>query len=374
MSQYLNNRMIELTGVEEELLNELNFREWQNAGLNGEGQTFFEVEWESNHCSQVIQAAQIFAPKAKYYNREGVRHKDLLKYVDEIQPTVVGMSQSSNLEYYKWFADGLYERGIPFFKSADNFGKPIEEKYLASYNKLIAIIAITKQNKKANYSSYGEFADFSMYPFLTSGTSLATPSLIGMQMLVNQHYGKNFNHDEAYKFWKMCSLDLENKGFDLETAWGRPTFPNVDKKLSDIMNLDNIMAKKVELRISSTNAYVNGELYKLRNAPYIVDNEGIDNDEAFAGIRFLAEVLDYTVNYNNGVITLTNTESARVVKLTIGSKIAYINNKAFELRNAPYIVDRDGIQNDEAFLGIRFLGEALGYNVSYNNGLITMIK
>ena len=116
-------------------------------------------------------------------------------------------------------------------------------------------------------------------------------------------------------------------------------------------------AKTVEFTVDRP-TYSSFDSYKketsaLLAAPFI------KNDRTMVPVRAISENFGCTVNWDGSLKLVTITDDEKVIKLTIDNSIAYINETATVLDCAPCIV------NDTTFVPIRFVTEALGYNVIF---------
>ncbi len=244
----------------------MNIPQWHEAGYTGKGIKIFEVEYDTDHCQQVFEAGKIVAPDAEFYNREGIRREDLLDYVDHIKPNIVAMAQDFNMANYEWFAKGLHERGIPFFKSADNDGDLIKPNELAYSPYVMTIGAISSHGNKANYSEYGEALDFVGFPIIISGTSITQmTSGAALTALLMQRYGQMTPY-QVYCYWQNHCKDLGELGFDIYTGYGMPVLPDVKEVYE--MNKPN----KIILHHSATDG---GTFESIKK--YHVEHNGWDD-------------------------------------------------------------------------------------------------
>ncbi len=94
-----------------------------------------------------------------------------------------------------------------------------------------------------------------------------------------------------------------------------------------------------------------------------IDQEGtapfISNGRTLVPVRVIAESFGSKVGWDDPTDTVTITGKTTVIKLVIGSSTATVNGK-----NVKLDVPAD-IYNSRTFVPIRFVSEALGYNVSY---------
>jgi len=121
----------------------------------------------------------------------------------------------------------------------------------------------------------------------------------------------------------------------------------------------------VKLTIGKNTAYVNGDNLTMDGVPYI------KADRTMVPLRFISEALDASVDWQPSTRTvLIQAPGGPVIKVVINSKTAYIDNKA-KILEAPA-----EIKGGRTFVPLRFVGEALGVAVDYNNTskLITLTK
>ena len=85
----------------------------------------------------------------------------------------------------------------------------------------------------------------------------------------------------------------------------------------------------------------------------------IENDRTLVPLRAIFEALNMTVTYDNGYITAE--KEGIIINLTVGSTTAHVNNQE-------KILDVPGkIINDRTLVPLRFIGEATGLTVTYDN-------
>ena len=122
------------------------------------------------------------------------------------------------------------------------------------------------------------------------------------------------------------------------------------------------------MRIDNPVMTVNGTEQEIDpgrgTAPVIV------NDRTLVPIRAIIEAMGGTVEWNGDTQTASLTYGNDVIRLTIDSTTAYLNDKANTLDTAPTII------NERTMLPIRFIAESFKFSVDWNeNGrLITITK
>lgn len=98
----------------------------------------------------------------------------------------------------------------------------------------------------------------------------------------------------------------------------------------------------------------NGRLINFDSPPEVKDGR------TFVPFRAIFEKMGANIGYDSATRTITATRGSTVVRLSIGSDTAYVNNQARTLAAAPYIKD------DRTFVPLRFVGEAFGATVNYD--------
>lgn len=109
---------------------------------------------------------------------------------------------------------------------------------------------------------------------------------------------------------------------------------------------------------TTTNSY-DGETLstkELESAPFV--NE---SDRTMVPVRVISETFGATVGWDDPTQTVTITSGETVLKLVIDSNTAELNGEQVTMDSAPTLV------NERTFVPLRFIGEALGYNINYCN-------
>ena len=105
------------------------------------------------------------------------------------------------------------------------------------------------------------------------------------------------------------------------------------------------------LTIGLKSYVLNGMQFQMDVAPEIVAGR------TFVPIRLVAETFGADVGWDGNLREVTIKQGTKVIKLKIGSKIATIDGKSYELEAAPYI------KSGRTMVPIRFISEALGLSV-----------
>ena len=113
------------------------------------------------------------------------------------------------------------------------------------------------------------------------------------------------------------------------------------------------------MTIGDMNGYVNGEAKALDAAPIIRQSR------TMLPVRFIAENLGATVDWDGATSTATITSGTTEIKITIGAAAATVNGEEKPL-DAPAF-----IENSRTYLPVRFVAEALGATVDWDGATST---
>ncbi|MBQ9428449.1 MAG: copper amine oxidase N-terminal domain-containing protein [Clostridia bacterium] len=116
---------------------------------------------------------------------------------------------------------------------------------------------------------------------------------------------------------------------------------------------------EVKLTIGQTTAYVNGEAKTLDVAPVI------ENSRTLMPLRFIAEAMGATVEWDGATSTATLTEGENVVVITLGSTTATVGGVAKTLD-----VPAES-RNGRTLLPVRFIAESFGAEVAWDGATST---
>lgn len=103
---------------------------------------------------------------------------------------------------------------------------------------------------------------------------------------------------------------------------------------------------------------VNGSIIKTEQDPYI------ENGVTFVPVRFLSEAIGADVSWDGKNVYIDKADTS--IKLTVGSKTAYLNGKKQILSSAAHI------KNDRTYIPVRNICEMLGAEVSWLEGYHTV--
>lgn len=118
----------------------------------------------------------------------------------------------------------------------------------------------------------------------------------------------------------------------------------------------------VKMTIDSADADVNGEGKTLDAAPVI------KNSRTMLPIRFVAEVLGATVGWDDETRTVSVISEEVIIKIIVGASVAKVDGEEVEL-DSPAFIDEG---NNRTYLPVRFVAEALGAAVEWDEGTKTV--
>ena len=133
------------------------------------------------------------------------------------------------------------------------------------------------------------------------------------------------------------------------------TFAALENRVSALEAQLDSGVGRVELWLGKTEALVNG-VSRTMDVPL-----QSANGRTMVPLRFVGEALGATVDWNNTTKTVTYVRAARVVKLVMGESTATVNGEVKALDTPPMI------QSQRFLVPVRFVSEALGANVNWDN-------
>ncbi len=122
--------------------------------------------------------------------------------------------------------------------------------------------------------------------------------------------------------------------------------------------------KRVVMTIGDNYATINNNYKHLETAPYI------EGEYTLVPVRFIGEALGAKIDWNDQNQTATYRQDDKIIILTIGSNIAYVNGEPVQMPTAPIIV------NEKTMVPLRFVSEQFGAQVDWDDYLneITITK
>ena len=125
------------------------------------------------------------------------------------------------------------------------------------------------------------------------------------------------------------------------------------KKILSVICLTGIMC--VNTFASGIAVYVNNNKVNFSQPPVV------ENGATLVPVRGLLEKFGATVDWDKETKTVTSTLGASTVKMVIGSKTAYVDNKIVPLTVAPKVI------NGATMIPLRFVSENMGLKVDWNS-------
>jgi hypothetical protein len=116
----------------------------------------------------------------------------------------------------------------------------------------------------------------------------------------------------------------------------------------------------IVLKLNDVNAAVGETPYLLQSAPVLV------NDVTMVPLRFIGDALGASTAWNRDTQTVTLTGPGKTIELSIGEKVALVNNLQVTMEQPA------AIMNDTTMVPLRFLAEAMGQTVTFHPELQTI--
>jgi len=116
----------------------------------------------------------------------------------------------------------------------------------------------------------------------------------------------------------------------------------------------------IKLTISKSTYYVNNQLKTMDTAPVIRENRTL------LPIRYVAEAIGATVNWNNSERKVTVSLEGKVIELWIGKNIARVNGQYMLIDSTNLKVTPIIVSPGRTMLPLRFISENLGSKVDWD--------
>ena len=126
------------------------------------------------------------------------------------------------------------------------------------------------------------------------------------------------------------------------------------------LKLKFVEDEKVQLTIDSKTLLKNGVASQMDVAPVIV------NDRTMVPVRFIAEAMGGTVDWNSDSQTAYITYNGSLVEVPIQADIILVNGEAVTIDTPSQII------NDRTMIPLRAVAEGLGLDVGYDNNTRTI--
>jgi iron complex transport system substrate-binding protein len=90
------------------------------------------------------------------------------------------------------------------------------------------------------------------------------------------------------------------------------------------------------------------------------------NNHTMVPLRTIFESLGAEMKWDKNTSTITAIKGSTIIKLTIGSDVAYVNDQKIKLDTPPLVI------NNRTLVPTRFIGESLGAVVTWENASKTV--
>lgn len=184
----------------------------------------------------------------------------------------------------EYIADKIKKHNLIFCGASGN-GGDVSQKYAGA---CIVVTQAVLENGKVRwaYKSTGDTIDFAMFAGFTSGSSFASPFLLGMAGLLQCKY-TGITQLEVYEYFKTHAQDILEPGKDIKSGWGLP-----------IMGEPKTI---ITLKIDSEIMLVDGREIIIDQPPVYNDRR----DRALVPIRAIAEAMGAVVGWDELTKTIT---------------------------------------------------------------------
>ncbi len=279
----------------------------------------------ATNCAQVVHAV---APEAKIIMLPALnadRYKSL-EWIKANSPDIISISLKMGTDMK--YVEELKKLNIPIVAAAGNNGPGRDDCAIpARYDWTICVGGFSEgTNDIYLENTSGKSMDCVAYTYINveskpgysvpfSGTSAATPWLAGMLACYYTKTDKrsNLKIPDVYTLRKFISQnckDVRDPGKDIDSGYGLFILPDVNtiiKEEMDMINKSEFVNNQpnkededmtITMNIGSNIANIDGKAVKMDTAPLV------QNGRTLVPLRFIAETLGCTVNYNSGKITI----------------------------------------------------------------------
>ncbi len=212
------------------------------------------------------------------------------------------------------------------------------------------IDATIKDSKGKNVPFFSEW--YMGFWFFYTKEPLKNSETYTVSVNYNPLYEEEFEGKTLNKTWSFTTESGRNNASNPSTGGDvNPPPSGSTSAITGNFNKDNV------------GVTINGDLVSLSPPAKIVGGS------TFIPLRGVFEKLNSEVKWNNDKQEVTIVRGSTTVKLTIGSKTAYVNGKAITLSTAPFI------NNSSTYVPLRFASESIGAEVSWDQtNFIAIIK
>lgn len=313
-------------------------------GGDGHGEACSKRVWDANPTA-VIHHAPLSGSCPNYivkYANKTYTVEDFIKeYKIKFIIRSIGGSATTGTKESKFWNDLKKKYNLIFFNSAGNDGHDgLDCAFPADVAHYTG--GISRNFKRVNYSSIGEYLDFMNFMSYLNGTSFASPYTAGEGSLITARYDDDMTDEELFKFLVMICKDLEKVGWDENTGHGVPILTNCKFYMT--------------MSIGSCDMLIDGVSKTTDVAPELVEGN------TFVPVRIISESLGFKCSYEtneDNTLKIKVTDGKTTIEMNTESRIYFVNGTQSYFDVAPYI------KNGRTMLPFRKLAELLGCKVDW---------
>ena len=253
---------------------------------------------DNGHCAYVARVIHEVAPEADiymFYADPGIKYIQSHKGEFDIANLSMSILKYPDL-------------GIPLCASSGNEGDIDCRDKIAGADVILVGAWYESVDHRTEYSNGGDALTCVGYtnihvptptpgytvPF--GGTSCATPFVTGLLALWMSKVGPK-SLAECKEFIKDNCVDKASPGKDDGSGYGLFVLPDPDEVSEEVKEVDEMAV--IKMKLGSDVATVDGKTVKLDTVPFVKDSR------TFVPIRFIAENLGCTVDYNSKTKEIT---------------------------------------------------------------------
>lgn len=197
---------------------------------------------------------------------------------------------------------------------------------------------------------------------LEKGYEEVENTLKGSKIKTSEEFGKDevkVDVNMVMNIADVMYLDMNLKGTNKKAEVREIKFPTDVKEMTmeeyflTIANMDGYEFVELEEGQIPVTVFVNDE-FLLSDTPTF-----IEDGRTLAPVRAILEALDAEVEWDEETQTVTATKDDKVVKLTIGEKVADVNGEKVELDKAAMLFA------DRTYVPVRFFAETFNFKVEF---------
>ena len=252
--------------------------------------------------------------------------------------------------------DGTFlNLGDPHLKFMDNYADAMWDKFIAKHKNIVMVLSghighdyvVVNQRKGNNGNIVTEMLiDFQSVDNAAKNNKISDNGVGVVNMFHVSADGKKLTIETYSTVLGKKFMDLNQITLDVDLHGGKtyvkPEKTPVPERVTAVQKTE------IQMTIGSVFAKVNGETKVLDAAPI---NR---NSRTMLPVRFLAENLGATVEWNDATKTATLKDATTTIAITIGASSMTVNGESVAL-DSPAIID-----NSRTYLPLRAIANALG--------------